>query len=582
VFDQADVRAQVGLQFDLYAYDLDARRTVRLTTGARAADPDLLADGSIVCTVQRIDRRDLVTYPFDAGTLTIGAPEVLLSGAGVAFTAPRVSPDGRWIAVERRRPGRMPEVVIVDRDTREVRVVAAAADRRFTTPAWSPDGRTLLMAADLGDERFGLIAADVESGQLRQLEETGAAARSPLVTADGRTVLYVGTTEAGDDLFALPLADAHWTSVPRSHEGEAPVAAAPSVVDGSIYSPWRLLAPRFWTPTVESDAGETVVGAATAAADPLGYHAFVVGARWAAARARPDWQVGYAYDRWWPTIFMNYSDDTDPLDAGRTTRTREGTVGALLPMRAVRHTQSVLAAAYYGDERLERPDAAAPAPEARRRRGAVRFGYSWNSSRLYGYSISREDGSSATLSSELTREALGGDGNASALIADVRHYQAAWPRHGVVAVRAAAAGSWGDDRVRRRFAASGDNGQSGGFRFGVDAIDLVRGFETGPARTRAAVVNVDYRVPLWRIQRGVGAWPFFARTLHAAVFVDVGHTWDVEPRLADARRSAGAELSLDTVLGHVLPLTVAAGAAWRHDGGRGSEAAVFARVGRAF
>ena len=30
------------------------------------------------------------------------------------------------------------------------------------------------------------------------------------------------------------------------------------------------------------------------------------------ARARPDWQLAYAYDRWRPTFFVNVADDTDP------------------------------------------------------------------------------------------------------------------------------------------------------------------------------------------------------------------------------------------------------------------------------
>ena len=72
------------------------------------------------------------------------------------------------------------------------------------------------------------------------------------------------------------------------------------------------------------------------------------------------------------------------------------------------------------------------------------------------------------------------------------------------------ASAWGDDAVRRLFSAGGGGPQSGGIGFDLDAIGLIRGFETddviGP---RAAVVNADYRVPLAWIERGVGTWPLF-------------------------------------------------------------------------
>ena len=39
-------------------------------------------------------------------------------------------------------------------------------------------------------------------------------------------------------------------------------------------------------------------------------------------RARPDWHIAYAYDRWRPTFFAAYSDDTDGWREGEV-RTRE-------------------------------------------------------------------------------------------------------------------------------------------------------------------------------------------------------------------------------------------------------------------
>jgi hypothetical protein len=67
------------------------------------------------------------------------------------------------------------------------------------------------------------------------------------------------------------------------------------------------------------------------------------------------------------------------------------------------------------------------------------------------------------------------------------------------------------------------------------------------------------------------------------VFADAGQAWTHEFHSRAARVSFGVELSADTVLGYSLPVTLTAGAAWRHDGFEDRQSgAVFARVGRAF
>ena len=181
---------------------------------------------------------------------------------------------------------------------------------------------------------------------------------------------------------------------------------------------------------------------------------------------------------------------------------------------------------------------------------------------------------------EITRDAWGSRGNGGAATFDVRGYLPVAPRHAVVAVRGAAATTWGDDAVRRVFSASGYDAQPGGFRFGSDAIGLLRGVsDDAIAGSHAAVLNADYRAPLMRLDRGWGTIPVFARVMHGASFVDAAHAWDTRFKVADATVSAGAELSLDIVIGYRLPVTLTTGAAWVSQG-RGFTA--FGRIGRAF
>ena len=578
VFDQIEIDNQVGLQSDLYSVGTDGRPRRRLTEGVRAGEPDVSPDGgTIVCTVQRSDRRELAMLRLRADG-SVSAPDVLISEARISFAAPRWSPDGRLIVAE-RGPS---EIVSIDPVSKViVTTVAASAKGRTISPAFMPDGR-VLFASDAEGRGFRIYRIDPKTLDTWKLEDTGPDARSPEVSPDGRALVFVGLTIDGYDLFSLPLSSARWTVVdPSAFHREragasvrsepAPIALSPL----KSYSPWRTLGPRFWTPTIESDGEELAIGAATASADALGRHVYAASAAWSATRARPDWQLAYVYDRWWPTLFADASDDTDPWRDGEI-RTREINAGALLPFRRVRWSQWALAALHSSTDRYR----CTGCPTDEISRSSLRGGWRVNASRGYGYSISLEDGWSAVTSTEITREALGADGDAGAATMDVRGYMPFVPRHGVIAVRAAGATTWGDARARRIFSASGTGPQPGGFRFGSDAIGLLRGVEEDVLVGRHAVAaNLDYRFPLKRIDRGSGTLPVFARVVHGAVFVDAGNAWNGSFRRSDVVVSAGAEASLDVVVGYTLPVTLTTGVAWTSSD-RGF--AVFGRIGRAF
>jgi hypothetical protein len=590
VVDELDLVRSVGLKSDLYLVDPRTGERRRLTRDARAADPDVSRDGrTIVCTVARSDRRALATLQLPPPGQE-ASPQVLISEENVYFAGPRWSPDGRWIVAERRQDGGPADIVLIDVAERRFRLLANLSGGRAATPAWMPDGARVLFSAAVDEDPFSVYGVDVATGTVTRLEGTGASAQSPAVSSDGHLLVYIGYTPEGYDLFSLPLGQATWTPVSQVSPAP-PVAAqagAPGSAPGASYSPWRTLRPQFWTPTIESDADEVVLGAATGSADVLGRHAYGVEAGWS-NRARPDWRVAYAYDRWRPTLFAAYADDTDPWRAGEA-RTRELDAGMLLPISRVRYASTQLAALHVGDDVFTCPTCA-PAIDGAERRVSLRTGWEFSSARSFGYSISAEEGGRVGTTMEISRGSIRPEagsarrnGGGVAVTADARYYWRTWPRHGVIAIRGAAAGSWGDAEAARVFSASGNGPQSGGFAFGTDAIGLLRGFDEGSVTgTSAAVLNADYRAPLVRIDRGVGTAPIFLRSIHGAVFVDVGHAWTESARWSDSRASFGVEISADAVVGFALPLTFTAGGAWRRDGtGAEHGFVLFGRIGRAF
>jgi hypothetical protein len=212
VFDQLERVRSVAIYSDLYAVRLagdSAGEVIRLTQDARAGDPDLSPDGRrIVCTVQASGRRAVALIDFPA--VGVSVPRVLIDDPDADYTGPRWSPDGRTIVAERRRGGAY-ELVLIDPSTapgasaasRAIRTLVARSDARLVTPSWTPDGTTILFAANLGDKPFNVFAVDIASGVVKQITDTAGGTQFPELMPNG-SLMYVGYTPDGYDLFSVP------------------------------------------------------------------------------------------------------------------------------------------------------------------------------------------------------------------------------------------------------------------------------------------------------------------------------------------------------------------------------------------
>jgi hypothetical protein len=349
---------------------------------------------------------------------------------------------------------------------------------------------------------------------------------------------------------------------------------------------------------IEVDSTQFRLGAATGGFDVLGYHAYVATATWlvsgpsgapAPSAASPDWNLYYAYARWRPTFWAGASMSTSffsgpPTDLGTPTsatlREREFQAGVLLPIRHARvsHLAAVTLLTAEDDYTLATGNLS-------RDRTALRGAWETTSARTYGYSISPEDGVTVGVTAERVPPFAGGSADATAFTTDARAYLPGIARHHVVAVRVAGGTSMGDATLGRTFHLGGAGPDRDVISFDRNAISLLRGFSSDTfAGSHVALLNVDYRWPIARPQRGVGTWPAFVHTFHAAAFADVGHTWTRTFRADAVKTSVGGEFSANVVAGYVFPFIVTAGAAWGHDGSGivRDGATAFVRLGYAF
>jgi hypothetical protein len=622
-FDQLEVEGNVALRSDLFAARLPDGRARQLTRGARLLDPAASPDGTrLVAIHAEGGRRDLVWFRVESdgdGPRLVPAPppagarepggrraEDVKRADGAdqpRCGAPRWSPDGRWLAVERRLPLGPSQIVAIDASSGRQLVLASSDVGRSLTPAWTADGQRVLFASDR-EGSFQVYSVPLAGGDVVRLTSAAGGAQAPEVSPDGRRLVYVGYTEAGYDLFEMPLPDVAAGGppiVPRSDP--APVlrpyddATLLTLPDRS-YSPWNTLLPRSWAPAADTRNEAVRIGATTGGVDVLGRHAWSATALWRIGgegdapdsrhRALPDWAVGYIYDRWRTALFASVSDETSSIpryapDGRRlddaALQERHASFGAAVPWMKVRHRQLLEASFDY-----DRLAITAAEGERRTSRNSIRAAWLLSSAKAYGYSIGPEEGGAVSLTTEQVREGLGADGNAQAWIAQGRWYQRAGGRHTVLALRGGVAASAGDQEVRRIFYLGGSD-PSPLVDYGSEAVAMLRGVEPlAYSGRRVAGATVEYRVPIVRVERGWRTFPVFLRTLHGAVFADAGHAWNGDFAWGDIKSSLGVEFSADVVAGFGLPLTVAAGVAWARDGATGQrlDPAGYVRLGRSF
>jgi hypothetical protein len=143
-------------------------------------------------------------------------------------------------------------------------------------------------------------------------------------------------------------------------------------------------------------------------------------------------------------------------------------------------------------------------------------------------------------------------------------------------VRAAGGRNSGDFVFQRQL-------KVGGVGFGEFlTLDLtnfpVRGYDEATLRGDTATIgSVEYRFPIYEIERGPATWPVFFNRIHGDVFADAGRV-SGEGTIA----SAGLELSADFILGNVLPIRYRMGVAYLLRDPEKGELKPFAAIGSSF
>ncbi|HEX3158992.1 MAG TPA: hypothetical protein VHQ45_10775 [Gemmatimonadaceae bacterium] len=624
LYAQLDYTDPYTVRSDLWVQRGGTER--RLTAGARLTTPDARArDGAIVAVQSVPGTTRLVRVSADGQRIVPLAPASL----DAQWSEPRWSPEGDRIAAVRLRRGAVSELVVLDTLGAELRVVAAAR-AVSAAPAWTPDGRRLVFASDVGGQpEIYELSLDSPDATPRRVAATATGFFQPDVSPTGGALAAVRYENDGYALAVTPLAsdlavaaDLPWPHVEHGASAAAETAAPSEQGTAGRYSPWRSLMPRYWSPMLLAGEGDDLLlGGFTSGADVVGRHSYAAQALVNLSNGQASYDAHYRYaGLGQPLLDVGLAEFWDDMVLARESgevagelreRTRLLSLAASLSRPRARSS----AYASLAGEVEQRRYTTRPAPlldsiAARFGRGAtepaVRLSAGWSNTRHPMRSVSAEDGVSVSASARqrwLADDVSALTRSAQASLSAYKSLPVGRGAHHVLALRVA--GGWADDAATSSFEAGGVNGGAleivPGVVLGEGAHTFgVRGFASEAQEgNRAATATLEYRAPLGYPTRGAGLFPAFLDRTALALFAEGGSAWCSEAAAAGRRiactggasdprwlASVGAELSLDAAVlewDSTYRFRVGVAAPVRGRELTGADAAsVYVTVGRAF
>lgn len=541
----------------------------------RATDPAVSPDG-----------RHIVFCENHGGTRTVHIGDIDAGGAGIvnarklapnlefeqAFT-PRWSPDNKHVAYSVWKRGGYRDIRYIDIASNTYRdiLVDRAVDG---APAFSADGRYLVFHSD----RTGisnLYAYELATNRLKQITNVINGAYSPEISADGKTIVYVGYTTSGFDLFALRYDENAWTEA-EEYVDEHPTT--PVVRERkwptAKYSPWRTLAPRRYGIQLTQGVFGRVAIVDAAATDISGMHAITASV--SSEFEHPELQGALAYTYAALPFDVSFSGFRSIAPRGgygfgsyRPTVIQENvgvasTITYSIPRGYDSHnfsiTQALSRVGIDFPKPIDKLDPyETPSIPSRGRASTLHLAYQYSNAERYLWSVGPERGGTFSASFDWTDPALGSEFAGFVSNFDFSMYLTMpWLQHHSLALHAGAGTSGGSFPGRGAFFV--------GSFVDLPVVDTVRnvliqggitlrGYPPVIEAGRSYLLsNAEYRFPIINVDRGFSTIPFFLNRITGAAFIDYGSAFD-EFQDSRFKTGVGAEAWFDLTLGYLAAFT---------------------------
>ena len=540
---------------DIFAFDLAYGGVRQLTHGQRARDPDFAADTSLLVFVSNNRGQNNLNL-LDLRTDKIAA--LTETEDHTAYQGPRFSPSGKWIAVGVNRPGGYADIELVDRRTGWT--IPVTHDRaNDLSPTWSRTGKHLFFVSDRTGI-FNLYAYELATGKTFQVTNVLYGVFEPTISPDNRRIAVTSYSASGYDLSVTDLRAADWQPAPEFYDtlprdmtalsdrgrsdqlsdnsdrvpsrtgGLSPVSA--NAAQLYYYNPFPGLLPTFWLPwaSLSDEGGLGELGAFTLGWDALQLHQYQLVAGYRFSHSSPFLSTVYTLRRYRPVI----SAIAD-LDLHR----QEGSINIELPFLSTRQS-------CWLDF-----DIAGTRDSVTNTHADLDWTYS--DAHQYRFDVAPVDGRVIGLHTDMQSRSLLSERDLTRVLGYWYQYMGNPPQ------------TWS---LRSRLVVGTTLEEDAADAFALDdgpGLLGVRGYAEAsePARSIVAA-GLQFRTPLWWVERGIGTGPLFLQNINAAAFADFGATWDTIPIEDDsfmsrARLGVGAELRADVIVSHLLPVSLYAG-----------------------
>ena len=596
VYDGIDSVGRHEDRSDLWLYSRSTKKSVRLSKGLRAREPDLNPAGTQVAFVQLTPGRTQIsvatlTRPTSGpakieNVKTLYAPSsenrvswpTFVSNETLVFTERDVE-GGEVLKVLEVRDGSAsaaaPRTISSEGSMTFPRFLASAKRLLFSS---NRNGVTNIYIADLPS----LNARDFSLQKIRPVTNSTTRAWSgdldpsgtlfyTRLDGDGAHIRYL--TE-GDRTTNQTVVDGRLIRVAPLFERAEPkyevpaVALSASQLEAKDFNIWPYLVPRYWMPYAGFVPGGAFVSASTSAGDPMVRHSL-------AASLSTDTRIGK------PNFFAAYSNYTTPvrltLSADRYWQRfsssgldRNATTFDLTGQFYI----PGLSNSWRGDIGLshQRDEIPSNTGVDIRIKAGPRFGILWQDLSQRGFEVAPEKGGSFRLAHSQFMAALGNQVYDKTDLAVAGYFSRVsnpkilgWlpERH---AISASLGASWLPGLDRLLLAPSSVSLPIETIALGPATTSFImRGYPTGSFLGRKLVRgSVEYRLPLSKSYHGFGTWPAFIRRWHGAVFGDLltadGAFYDFDlaayrlSRIGHMYGAVGVEARLDTTLFYHMPV----------------------------
>lgn len=581
VFSATEVYRDIYRFHDLFEYDRHKQRSQRLTHGLRAREPDISPDGRKVAFV--INRTGTAHLAVAELSDVDGTRKLLIrSRPSELIYTPRWSPDGKYIAYSQWSQGGFRDIWLLDMAS--LKTVRITHDRALDTgPSWSPDGGMLFFSSD----RTGIAniyAFNIHTGELHQVTNVISGAYQPVVSPDGKSLVYVGYTSFGFDLFRLDL------NYQQFRDAHAYVDTRPPPSDASHtlttlsrpYSPLGTILPRAYTLDLEPDGfGGQQIGINFNGSDAAEWHAYAGRIGISLDNGQPSFDLRYHYQRS-PLqphvgVFRYVNPGSGLQIAGEPQDWIQSRLGVDLTLSYVFphnfYTESLSLTQTFADIGSAEPfefdiDPNAPPPLLPPSGLVSRLTLAWNYSNVerYAYNISPSRGRAFGFAVSVADPAIGSQFEAASLSwAYTQYVTMPWLSQHVLATRYGGGISSGDIAGRSVFGVGGFPKQAL-FDSLIDGTSLggvaVRGYpQFYRIGSQYHLLQNEYRFLIFRSQWGISTLPFYLNRLYGAAFVDIGNAYDDGFDLSHFLIGTGGELLVDFTVGYVIGFTLRMGLA---------------------